>query len=111
MAKGGFPGMGGGNMQQMMLKAQRMQQDLAKLQAELETREFSASVGGGVVKATVVGTKALKEIAIDPSCVDPDDVEMLQDLVVSAVNEALRTAEETASAEMSKITGGMNLGF
>ncbi len=111
MAKGGFPGMGGGNMQQMMLKAQRMQQELAKLQAELETREFSASVGGGVVKATVVGSKALKCIEIDPSCVDPDDVEMLQDLVVSAVNEALRSAEETTGAEMSKITGGMNLGF
>ncbi len=111
MAKGGFPGMGGGNMQQMMLKAQKMQQDLAKLQAELETREFSASVGGGVVKATVIGTKSLKSIEIDPSCVDPDDVEMLQDLVVSAVNEALRNSEETASAEMSKITGGMNLGF
>lgn len=111
MAKGGFPGMGGGNMQQMMLKAQKMQQNLAKLQEELETREFSATVGGGVVKATVVGTKSLKSIEIDPACVDPDDVEMLQDLVVSAVNEALRTADETASAEMSKITGGMNLGF
>lgn len=111
MAKGGFPGMGGGNMQQMMLKAQKMQQNLAKLQEELETREFSATVGGGVVKATVVGTKSLKSIEIDPACVDPDDVEMLQDLVVSAVNEALRTADETASSEMSKITGGMNLGF
>ncbi|MDD4074555.1 MAG: YbaB/EbfC family nucleoid-associated protein [Eubacteriales bacterium] len=111
MAKGGFPGMGGANMQQMMLKAQRMQQEMARLQSELETREFTATVGGGVVTATALGNKTLQSIKIDPACVDPEDVEMLEDLVVSAVNEALRTADETVSAEMGKITGGMNLGF
>lgn len=111
MARGGFPGMGGGNMQQMMMKAQKMQQDLAKLQEELQARAFSATVGGGVVKATVTGAKTLQSIEIDPACVDPDDVEMLQDLIVGAVNEALRSAEESMNAEMSKITGGMKLGF
>lgn len=111
MAKGGFPGMGGGNMQQMMLKAQKMQQEIQNLQAELESRAFTATVGGGVVTATVLGSKRLQSIEIDPACVDPDDVEMLQDLVVSAVGEAQRIAEETVAAEMGKITGGLNLGF
>lgn len=109
MAKGGFPG--GANMQQMMLKAQKMQQDVANMQAELETREFSATVGGGVVTATVFGSRMVKDIRIDPACVDPEDVEMLQDLIVGAVNEALRTAEETANAEMKKLTGGLGLGL
>ena len=83
---------------------------LQRMQAELQTREFTATVGGGVVKATAYGSKALKSIEIDPSCVDPDDVEMLQDLVLSAVNEALRTADESVNSEMSRLTGGMNLG-
>lgn len=113
MAKGGgFPGgMGGANMQQMVRQAQKMQQDMQRLQEELEQREFIATVGGGVVKATVLGNKTFKSIEIDPACVDPDDIEMLQDLVLSAVNEALRTADETVSGEMGKITGGMKLGF
>ena len=111
MARGGFPNMGGANMQQMVRQAQKMQQDMQRLQAELETREFTATVGGGVVKATVLGNKTVKSIEIDPACVDPDDVEMLQDLVLSAVNEGLRTADETVNAEMSRITGGMKLGF
>lgn len=111
MAKGNFPGMGGANMQQMMKQAQKMQQDMAKLQEELGQRELTASVGGGVVKVTIYGTKIIKSIEIDPSCVDAEDVEMLQDLVLSAVNEALRMAEEMTSTEMGKVTGGMNLGF
>lgn len=111
MQKGGFPGMGGGNMQQLMKQAQKMQQEMARMQEELYEREFSASSGGGVVKATVSGRKELKSIEIDKSCVDPDDVEMLQDLVLSAVNEAVRLADETVSGEMSKLTGGLNLGF
>ena len=88
-----------------------MQQDMQRMQAELQTREFTATVGGGVVKATAYGSKALKSIEIDPSCVDPDDVEMLQDLVLSAVNEAMRMAEEAVSSEMGRLTGGMGLGF
>ncbi|MCE5236191.1 MAG: YbaB/EbfC family nucleoid-associated protein [Clostridiaceae bacterium] len=111
MQKGGFPGMGGGNMQQLMRQAQKMQQDMARLQEELNAREFSAASGGGMVKATVDGRKALKSIEIDKACVDPDDVEMLQDLVLSAVNEAVRLADDTVNAEMGRLTGGMNLGL
>ena len=101
MAKGGFPGMGGANMQQLMKQAQQ----------ELQTREFTATVGGGAVRATAYGSKVIKSIEIDPACVDPDDVEMLQDLVLSAVNEAMRMAEEATNSEVSKLTGGMGLGF
>ena len=105
MARNGFPGgMGGGNMQQLMRQAQKMQQDMARTQQEISEREFTATVGGGVVSATVLGTKELKAITIDPACVDADDVEMLQDLIISAVNE-------TMTNEMNKITGGMKLGF
>ena len=112
MAKGGFGGMGGGgNMAQIMKQAQKMQQDMQRVQEELATREFSAAAGGGVVKATVTGQKVVKAIEIDPACVDPEDVEMLQDLVLSAVNEALRLAEDTTAAEMNRLTGGMNLGL
>ncbi len=110
MAKGGFPGMGGANMQQMIKQAQKMQQEVARLQGELGEREFSAQAGG-VVKATVYGRKEVKSIEIDPSCVDPNDVEMLEDLVKAAINEALRAAEDTTSAEMGKLTGGMGLGL
>lgn len=111
MARGGFPGAGGMSMQQLMKQAQQMQQNMAKLQEELAQREFSASAGGGAVKATVTGAKLLKALEIDPDCVDPEDLEMLQDMILAAVNEALRTAEETVSAEMGKLTGGMGLGF
>jgi len=102
MAKGGFPGMGGANMQQLMKQAQKMQQDMQRMQQELQTREFTA---------TAYGSKVIKSIEIDPACVDPDDVEMLQDLVLSAVNEAMRMAEEATNSEVSKLTGGMGLGF
>lgn len=111
MQKGGFPGMGGGNMQQLMRQAQAMQQKVAKLQEELAEREFTAQAGGGAVSATVYGRKELKSLTIDKACVDPDDVEMLEDLVMSAVNEAIRLADETTAAEMNKVTGGMNLGI
>ena len=115
MAKGGFPGgmggMGGGNMQQLMMKAQKMQQDVARAQAELNEREFTASSGGGMVSVTVTGNKDVKSIVINPACVDPDDVEMLQDLVLTAVNEALRTATKTVEDEIGKITGGLGLGL
>ena len=112
MARNGFPGgMGGGNMQQLMRQAQKMQKYMTRIQHEIRERELTASDGGGVVSATVLGTKELKAITIDPSCVDPDDVEMLQDLIISAVNEAMRSAEETMNSEMNKVTGGMKLGF
>ncbi|MEA5060403.1 MAG: YbaB/EbfC family nucleoid-associated protein [Clostridia bacterium] len=111
MAKGGFPGMGGMNMQQLMKQAQQMQQNMAKMQEELAEREFTASSGGGAVKATVTGGKLLKAVEIDPGCMDSDDVEMLQDMILAAVNEALRAADQTVSAEMGKLTGGAGLGF
>lgn len=112
MAKGGFRGMPGGmNQAAMMKQAQKMQQDLLKMQEELEQAVYTATAGGGVVTATVSGKRELTALEIDPEAVDPEDVEMLQDLVVAAVNEALRKAEDAASANMSRLTGGLNLGF
>lgn len=108
---GGFPGMGGGNMQQMMMKAQRLQQQMMKKQEELEAEEMEAASGGGMVTARVNGKHEIVSIKINPEAVDPDDVEMLEDMVVAAVNEALRQIKEHSEAEMSKLTGGMNLGF
>ena len=111
MAKGGgFPGMGGGNMQQMMRQAQKLQQQMAQLQEELDEREFEASSGGGMVTARVNGAKSLLGITINPESVDPDDVEMLEDMIIAAVNEALKNASDTIEREMGKMTGGMNLG-
>ena len=105
----GFPG-GGMNMQNMMQQAQRMQQNMAKKQEELNAMEFTASAGGGVVSAVVYGNKSLKEIRLAPEVVDPEDVEMLEDLITAAVNEAMEQADKTVSEEMGKLTGGMNLG-
>ena len=112
MARGGFPGMGmgGGNMAQMMRQAQKLQEQMLKTQQELEEKEYEASAGGGVVTARVSGKKEIVALEIKPEAVDPDDVEMLQDMVMAAVNEALRMAAETTEREMGKLTGGMNLG-
>lgn len=99
----------GGSQQQMMKRVQQMQQDMAALQEDLAQREFSAAAGGGMVKATVTGEKKVVSINIDPQVVDPDDVEMLQDLVIAAINEACATADKISEEEMAKITGGMNL--
>ncbi len=111
MARGGFPGMGmGGNMQQLARQAQKLQQQMAKKQEELEAREYEATSGGGVVTAKVNGRKELLALTIKPEAVDPDDVEMLEDMIMAAVNEALRTATETSDREMGKLTGGMGLG-
>lgn len=113
MARGGFPrgmgGMGGGNMQGMLRQAQKMQEEMLKAQEELGEKEVEASVGGGVVTVVANGKKELVSIEIKPEAVDPEDVEMLQDLIVSAVNEAMRKADEMAASSMSKITGGMNI--
>ena len=113
MAKhGGFPPMGGmGNMQQLMKQAQRMQENMTKKQAELNAQEFTAASGGGMVKVTVNGAREVLSVEIDPQCVDPDDVEMLQDLVLSAVNGALKEAASAMEQEMGRLTGGMNLPF
>lgn len=102
MAKGGFRGnMGGGNM---MKQAQKMQEEFMKMQQELENREFTASAGGGAVKATMLGTRSLKSIEIDPAAVDPEDVEMLQDMIVAAVNEAIAQSEDATNQAMSKLS-------
>ena len=108
MAKNHFGCFGGGaNMQQLMRKAQKLQEQMAKAQEDLDAREFSAQAGGGMVSVTVTGKHELKSLEIKPECVDPDDVEMLQDLILAAVNEALRNAEETRNAEMSRLAPGM----
>ena len=110
MARGGFPGMmGGANMQQLARQAQKLQQQMAKMQEELDAREFEAASGGGMVTARVNGKRELLAISIKPEAVDPDDVEMLEDMVMAAVNEALRTAADTAEREMGKLTGGMGM--
>ncbi len=111
MARGGFPMGGGMNMQQMMMKAQKMQQEIQKKQQELYEKEFTATAGGGMVTVTVKGDKTVQSIKLDPACVDPDDVEMLEDLIVAGVNAAMKEASDTVEREMSRITGGMNLGF
>ncbi|MCC8013941.1 MAG: YbaB/EbfC family nucleoid-associated protein [Eubacterium sp.] len=108
MAKGGFGGyggMGGMNMNNLMKQAQKMQKQMADAQKELEEKEFEITSGGGAVKVIISGNKTVKKIEISEDVVDPDDVEMLEDLVLTAVNEAIRTVEEAAAGNMSKITG------
>ena len=109
-ARGGFSG-GGSAMrqQQMQQKLLKMQQDMAAAQEAVENASFTASVGGGVVQATVSGKKELTALTVKPEAVDPEDVEMLQDLVISAVNEALRQADEAMNSSMQSFTGGLNL--
>lgn len=105
-----LPGSGGaGNMQQMLKQAQKMQQDMAALQEDIEQREFTAASGGGAVSVTVDGKHTVKEIKIKPEIVDPDDVEMLEDLITVAVNEAIANAVKTSEDEMGAITGGLNM--
>ena len=102
-------GMGGGpqNINAMIRQAQKVQEEMTRVQDELNEREFTGTAGGEMVTAVVTGAKQFKSISIKPDVVDPEDVEMLEDLVVAAVNEALRVAEETTQAEMAKVTGGM----
>ena len=96
-------------MQSMIKQAQKMQEDMARLQEELDAREYTAAAGGGAVTAVVDGKHMVKSLAIKPEVVDPEDVEMLADLVMAAVNEAIRQAVDTSEAEMGKVTGGMNI--
>lgn len=105
--KGGMPGMG--NMQGMLRQAQKMQEEMAKLQEEMEAKTIEASSGGGAVTVTVSGKKEVVAVKISPEAVDPEDVETLEDLILAATNEALRQAEEMMTNAMGKITGGMNI--
>ena len=111
MAKrGGFPGGMPGNMNNLMKQAQRMQRQMEETTKELEEKQYSASAGGGAVTVTVTGKKEVLSVALSEEVVDPDDIEMLQDLIVAATNEAMRKAEADSAQNMSKLTGGLNLG-
>ena len=113
MAKrGGFPGGGmPGNMNNLMKQAQRMQRQMEESQKELETKEFTAKAGGGAVEVTVTGKKEVTKVKLSQEVVDPDDVEMLEDLVMAATNEALRMAEDANAEVMNKMTGGLGGGL
>ena len=104
-------GMGGGpqNMQAMLRQAQKMQEDMAAKQEELNAREYDISAGGGVVNVKINGKREILSIDLEPEIVDPDDIETLSDILVAAVNEAIKRVEETNSAEMAKITGNLNM--
>ena len=111
MAKGGFRGMPGGMNQAAMIKqAQKMQQEMLRMQEEMENKTYTAAAGGGMVKAEVNGKHEVVSLEINPEAVDPDDVEMLQDMIIAAVNEAMRAADAEAANNMSRLTGGLNLG-
>mgnify|MGYP003044597717 FL=1 len=108
MAKGGFPGgMGGMNMNKLMKQAQKMQKQMMEKQEELQAKTLEMTSGGGAVKVVITGKKEIQELKINPDVVDPDDVEMLEDLIISAVNEAIRQVEEMYNAEMGRMTGGL----
>ena len=104
-------GMGGGpsNMQSMLRQAQKMQEDMAAKQAELEEREYEVAAGGGVIAVKINGKKEIMSVKIEPEVVDPDDIETLEDLIVAAVNEAIKKVEAASAEEMQKITGSMNI--
>ncbi|HOQ15871.1 MAG TPA: YbaB/EbfC family nucleoid-associated protein [Defluviitaleaceae bacterium] len=108
MAKRNFGGIPG-NMNSLLKQAQKMQKEMEKMQQELEEKDVTATAGGGAVEVVFTGKKELKSITIKPEVVDPDDVEMLQDLILAAVNEGLRQVDELANQQMSKLTGGLNL--
>lgn len=107
--KGGFPGGGMGNMNAMMKQAQKMQMELARAQEEIQDMTFEATAGGGMVKAVAKGDNTLVSLTIDPEAVDPEDVEMLQDMITAAVNEALRGVSEMGTQRINAATGGMNI--
>ena len=113
MAKrGGFPGGGvPGNMANLMKQAQKMQKQMEEQAKEMETKEFSATAGGGAVEVTVSGTKQVMKVKLNEEVVDPDDIEMLEDLIVAAANEALEKVDSESASAMSKFTGGMGGGM
>ena len=111
MAKNNFRGMPGGmNQAAMMKQAQKMQQEMLRMQEEMENKTYTATAGGGMVTAEVSGKHQLVNLTIKEEAVDPDDVDMLQDMIIAAVNEAMRTADGDAANNMARLTGGLNLG-
>lgn len=112
MAKrGGFPGAMPGNMGNLMKQAQKMQRQMEEQAKEMETKEFTATAGGGAVEVTISGKREVLKVKLDEEVVDPDDIEMLEDLIVAAVNEALRKVDEESGNAMSKLTGGLGGGM
>ena len=110
MAKrGGFPGGMPGNMTNLMKQAQKMQRQMEEAQKELEEKEITAAAGGGAVEVTISGTKEITKIKLDPEVVDPDDIEMLEDMLVAALNETMRQIDEESERELEKVTGGLNI--
>lgn len=110
MPKGGFPGLGGGaNMNNLMKQAQKFQQQMEDMQKNLESKTYEEKAGGGAVTVVVNGKRQLIDIKIDPEVLDPEDIEMLQDLIMTACNAALRKAEEDTANQMGKLTGGLNI--
>ena len=109
MARGGFPGMGGMNMNNLVKQAQKMQKQMAAMQEELNEKTLEMTSGGGAVKVVISGKKEIKELKINPDVVDPDDVEMLEDMILTAVNDAMKQIDELTEKEMAKVTGGMKL--
>ncbi len=107
--KARIPNQGGGSRNDMMLKIQKMQEDMAKVQQEVEEAEYSASSGGGAVEVTVSGKHEVLSVKIQPDVVDKEDVEMLEDLLIASLNEAIRKANDTMEREMGKVTGGLNI--
>ncbi|WP_073997820.1 YbaB/EbfC family nucleoid-associated protein [Anaerococcus urinomassiliensis] len=107
MARGGFPG--GANMNNMMKQVKKMQEQMEKAQQDIEEKEFESTSGGGVVSATVNGKKEVIAIKIDPDVIDPEDVEMLEDLIIAAINDAMKKADEYSGETMGKLTGGLNI--
>ena len=107
MARGGFPG--GANMNNMMKQVKKMQEQMEKAQQEIEEKEFESTSGGGVVSATVNGKKEVIAIKIDPDVIDPEDSEMLEDLIIAAINDAMKKADEYSGETMGKLTGGLNI--
>ena len=108
--KGGFQG-GMGNMGNLMKQAQKMQRQMEEASRNLEEKEYKTTAGGGAVEVVITGKKEIKSITLSPDVVDPDDIEMLQDLIVAAINEGLRTAAKESEETMSRITGGMSAGL
>lgn len=104
-----FQGGGNANMNQMVRKAQKMQEDITRVQEELEAKEFTKQVGGGAMELVMTGDKKLKSVTLKPEVVDPEDIEMLQDLIISGVNEVIQEIEDYGAAEMEKVTGGVSL--
>lgn len=110
--RGGYSGGMPGNMNNIMKQAQRMQKQMEEQQKEFETKEFTAAAGGGAVEVTVTGKREITSVKLSPDVVDPDDIEMLEDLVMAAVNEALRKVDEESTANMNKLAGGLgNMGI